>query len=90
MSDGPKLCTSCEHHHDSAVADTVYHKCHKTVDVVTGKIKPTACSYVRASKALCGPYGKWYAEREVIRVVPAYDAPGIFDEPRVEFEDSVG
>ena len=85
MARGPKLCTECEHHRERVVSfnDTITYECFKTVDLVTGKTKPTPCSIVRGKNSLCGEMGKWFKRAE-----PAYadDIPSIFDEPRVEFE----
>lgn len=85
MPRGPKLCTECEHHQERAVSfmDTIIHECWKTVDVVTGKTKPTPCSVVRRKNNLCGEVGKWFKAAE-LRTVE--DEPGVFDEPPVEFE----
>ena len=77
---GPRLCIDCMYHRESFVAETEYHSCWKTVDVVTGKTKPTPCSTVRNNPKLCGSIGKWYKPD-----IDA-DAPGLFDEPAVEFE----
>ena len=66
MAKGPRLCVNCESHRERAVSfnDKIIHECVRTVDLVSGRTKPTPCSVVRTNPRLCGEMGKWFKASE--------------------------